>query len=86
MSLCKYQNILGKPGVGFHNHFGMGFAVLDLAATIGVAYLITQKTRYRSFPKVFGGIMLTAITVHRIFGVNTVLNNYLFGSSECPVS
>ena len=79
MSLCQYQNIFGLPGVGFHNHFGMGFAVLDLAATVGIAYLITRKTQYKSFPKVFGGLMVTAITLHKVLCVDTVLNNFLFG-------
>jgi len=83
MSLCQYKNILGQPGVGLHNHYGFGFAIFDLVGTLGIAYLITQKSRYKSFPKVFGGLMVTAVTLHHIFGVNTVLNNYLFGPYNC---
>lgn len=77
--LCQYQNMLGKPGVGFHNHLGMGFAVLDLVGTVGITYLINQRTQYKSFPKVFGGLMITAITLHKVFCVDTVLNRYIFG-------
>ena len=78
MSLCQYQNMLGTPGVDFHNHFGFGFAILDLIATIIIAYLITKNTKYKSFPKVFGGLMLIAITLHKIFCVDTTLNRMLF--------
>ena len=78
MNLCQYKNIFGLPGIGFHNHFGFGFAILDLIATIIIAYLITQKTQYKSFPKVFGGLMVTAITLHKVLCVDTVLNRILF--------
>lgn len=81
MSLCQYQNILGKPGVGFHNHFGCGFAVLDLVGTIGIAYFITHHYKV-PFMYSFGGLMVTAITLHKVFCVDTVLNNYLFGKSD----
>ena len=82
MTLCKYQNILGKPGVGPHSHLGLPFAPLDLILTIGAAYGITHYFKV-PFLYSFGGLMVTAVTLHHIFGVNTVLNNYLFGPSKC---
>ena len=46
MDLCEYKDILGVPGEGFHNHFGFGFAILDLIGTILIAYFISIRFRY----------------------------------------
>lgn len=78
MNWCSYKDILGKPGVGFHNHFGYSFAVLDFTGTVGIAYYLTRRYRV-PFVYSFSGLMLTAITLHKVFCVDTVLNNYLFG-------
>lgn len=76
--LCQYKNILGQPGVGFHNHFGTPFALLDVGLTVGAAYFISSKYKI-PFMYSFGGLMLTAITLHKMFCVDTTLNNWLFG-------
>ena len=78
MSLCQYKDILGEPGKGFHNHFGFGFAILDLIGTIIIAYIISKKYKYE-FGEVFMGLMLLAIFLHKIFCVDTVLNKFIFG-------
>jgi len=80
MGFCMYQNILGKPNIGFHNHFGFGFAILDFLAIIAIAFLITIKTKYKSFPLVLGGLMISGIILHKIFCVDTVLNKIILGN------
>ena len=77
MSLCQYKDILGVPGVGFHNHFGMGFAVLDLLGTILIAYFISNKYNF-SFNHTFIALMMVAIFLHKLFCVDTTLNKILF--------
>lgn len=81
MNLCQYKDMLGTPGVGFHNHFGTNFAVLDLLGTIGIAYWISTSYKY-SFPKTFTGLMCVAIGLHRVFCVNTTLNKMIFGEID----
>ena len=77
MSICQYKDILGIPGKGFHSHYGFGFAILDLIATLIIAYYISKHYKYK-FYHIFGGLMLLAIFLHKIFCVKTVLNNLLF--------
>ena len=78
MSLCKYKNILGIPGKGFHNHFFFGFAILDLLATLIVSYIISIKMKIM-FLKVFIFLIILGIILHKIFCVETTLNNIIFG-------
>ena len=75
---CQYKNIFGQPGQGFHNHFGTPVAIGDLVATMGIAYFISRRYKY-PYLKTFAGTMLVAITVHKMFCVDTALNNFLFG-------
>lgn len=74
--LCKYKDILGIPGQGFHYHFGFNFAILDLIGTILIAYWISLNYKI-SFIKSFGQLMLLAIFLHKIFCVDTTLNRFL---------
>ena len=78
MDLCKYKDILGVPGKGFHNHFFFGFAILDVLATLIVSYIISKKMEIMLF-KVFLFFIVLGIILHKLFCVETVLNNILFG-------
>ena len=73
MDLCKYKDILGKPGIGFHRHFRIGFAILDLIGTIMIAYVLS-KMLGQTFWKVFLILMIIAIFLHWLFCVKTRLN------------
>ena len=77
MDLCKYKDILGPVGKGFHTHelFGIdfGFAILDLLATIIGSYLLSKMIGY-SFWKVFIILTLIAIFLHWFFCIKTSLN------------
>lgn len=77
--LEKYKNLLGTPGEGFHSHGTFGFAVLDLIAALFVSFLISRFFGVNFF--IVGLVLLaTGVAMHRAFGVNTKLNNLLFGS------
>lgn len=75
--LNQYKNILGKPGIGFHSHFGTQFALLDIAATGVISYYITKKYKV-PYIYSFSGLMITGIILHKIFGVDTTINKFLF--------
>jgi hypothetical protein len=75
--LCKYKNILGKPGKGMHFHV-LGIAIVDLLLTIGVAVLLWRWKKWNPFI-VFAVLMLIAILLHRLFCVNTTINKLIFG-------
>jgi hypothetical protein len=78
MKLCQYNETLGKPGKGFHEHFGSGIAVLDLAGTAFMAYMIGKRLNM-SFAKVFTWLMALAVVSHKLFCVDTTCNRFLFG-------
>lgn len=77
--LEKYKDALGKPGKGVHAHGVFGFAILDLIATLVVAYLISHFIHMNFY---LCSIMLLGlgIAAHQIFGVRTKLNNFLFNN------
>ena len=75
---CQYKNIFGLPGIGFHNHFMFNFAILDLIATFIIAIIIAAYFDI-SVIKSFIILMVSAIIIHKLFCVNTVLNKLLFG-------
>ena len=75
--LEKYKDVLGKPGVGVHNHGVFGFAVLDLLATLVVAFLIAKYARI-NFYVCSIVLLLCGIVLHKLFGVDTKVNSILF--------
>jgi len=77
MSLCKYSNIFGKPKEGVHKHRFLGFASVDLFATLLVSYLISLKIK-KSIIYIFLILIIISIIVHRIFCVNTTLTSLIF--------
>jgi len=68
MSLCDYKYALGKPNTGIHTHIG-GFAVADVAMTIGLAYAATYAGF--SFVRVLILLLVIATALHYIFCVPT---------------
>jgi purine-cytosine permease-like protein len=75
--LCKYKNILGEPGKGFHSYRALGVSILDvlvvLLAAIGISYW-TKISAYIIVP----GMFLLGIVVHRMFCVRTTVDKLLF--------
>ena len=70
MDLCKYKYAFGKPGEGFHRHFGFGFAILDLLATVTGAYLLSRGFKL-SFVYTLIALLLLGTLLHVIFCVPT---------------
>ena len=75
---CKYKHSLGIPGKGVHSHF-MGIAYKDVIGTIFLAIVLTLIC-----PKISIGISLIimfvlGILLHRLFCVNTTIDQLLFG-------
>ena len=78
MTLCKYNNSLGKPNEGIHFHV-FGIAIVDLFLTIVACYFLA-KWRKWNFYMVFFIAVIIAILLHRLFCVNSTINKLIFGS------
>jgi hypothetical protein len=76
--LYKYRHIFGKENDGIHSYRLFGIAIIDLAMTILLAFIISYCFNY-NFIYIFFLLMLIAIGLHYLFGVNTTINNFLFG-------
>lgn len=78
---CTYSNIFGESGTGVHRHRFAGIAIVDLLATIAVAWAI-HKVSGKSFAWISIGLIVLGIIVHRLMCVNTALNVKIFGQIE----
>lgn len=78
MSLCVYKDVFGRPGEGAHSIRVGGIALVDLGLTIGVAWLLARAYKVPMW-KVFSALLCLGILVHRLFCVNTALNQAIFG-------
>lgn len=77
MSLCKYKDMLGKPGVGAHSYRFLGIAIVDviltLVAGVLISYLFNISLLYTTIVLFILGILL-----HRLFCVRTTVDKFLF--------
>lgn len=74
---CEYSNIFGEPGQGIHSIRLFNIAMVDVIATILVAYLISK---YFSIDYTITLITLfvCGIILHRLFCVRTTVDKLLF--------
>lgn len=72
MKLCKYKSILGNPGVGVHSYRLFNLAVVDVALTVLLAYLLSVWKRW-TFWKTFVGLFVLGEILHYIFCVDTAV-------------
>ena len=75
--LCKYKDIIGKPGTGIHAYRFYNIAILDVIITlIGALFIswVIKVSPYYVVPIVF----LSGILAHRIFCVRTQVDKLLF--------
>jgi len=77
MGLCKYRDALGEPGKGVHKHV-LGIAMFDLIGTIAVCMGLSRIFHW-NFWVVFTIAILSGIILHRMFCVNTTVNQLIFG-------
>ena len=74
---CNYKEIFGKPNEGFHSARIGPFASNDLIGTIILSILLSFLMNW-SFIFSFIILMIVAISMHKLFCVNTALNNMIF--------
>lgn len=75
--LSQYKDIFGKPNEGFHKTRFMGFALYDVIGTFIIGIAISKYFKFDLF-KTFLLLIIFVIFIHKLFGVNTALNNLLF--------
>jgi len=85
MNLCKYKNVLGKPGKGVHSIRVFGVAIMDVLMTIIAAYLITYFFKL-NFVHTMIILFILGIILHRIFCVRTTIDKLLFRSYSKKVT
>jgi len=75
--LCKYKDILGKPGEGLHSFRIFNIAIVDVLLTILAAYVISYFTKINIYYTLIGMFILGIIS-HRLFCVRTTIDKLLF--------
>jgi hypothetical protein len=75
--LCKYKDIFGAPGTGVHSYRFLNIAIVDLGATILVAFLISYFSKI-SFILTLIILLLLGIIAHHLFCVRTTVDKILF--------
>lgn len=76
-NLCKYKDILGKPGKRVHSYRIFNIAIVDVLLTILAAYILSIFTKYKFIYTLIFMIIL-GIIIHRIFCVRTTIDKLLF--------
>lgn len=79
MSLCQYKDIFGEVGEGVHAYRLFDIAVVDAAAVLIAAYIISQSSMSeKKYWKTAGILFLVGILAHRLFCVRTTVDKFLF--------
>ena len=68
-SWCKYRNVLGIPGKGFHTHF-LGVAWGDVIGTLLISLLIVSITKW-DYSLVTGILFIIAAALHKAFCIRS---------------
>ena len=77
MDLCASKNIFGSPNEGIHKYRLFNIAVIDVLATIIVAFLTSMYCKY-NFTYVLIVLFVLGIISHYIFCVDTQVNKLLY--------
>jgi uncharacterized membrane protein len=77
VSLCKYKDILGIPGKGVHSIRVFDIALIDVALTLVVGFIISYTWKYNIYV-VLAILFLSGIILHRLFCVRTTVDKLLF--------
>ena len=80
MSLCKYKNIFGKVNEGIHSYKIFNIAIVDVLATIILAYVIYLLIPKYNFFFILICLFLLGIIFHRLFCVRTTVDKLLFNN------
>jgi hypothetical protein len=77
LNLCRYKDIFGRPREGAHAYRIFDIAVVDVAATVFVAFLIARIFSV-SFWKSLVALFIIGILSHRAFCVRTTVDKWVF--------
>jgi len=77
VDLCRYKDIFGRPREGAHAYRVLDIAVVDVAATVIVAFIISRVFD-TSFWKSLVVLFIVGIITHRAFCVRTTLDKLVF--------
>ena len=80
MSLCQYKNTFGTPEVGIHSYRIFNIAIVDVSATILLAYVIYLFLPKYNFFFILICLFLLGILFHRLFCVRTTIDKLLFNN------
>lgn len=83
MSLCKYQNIFGKPNKGIHSIRIFNIAIFDVLSTIilGILLQFLLLRLFSFYIDLFIILIILfslGIVLHRLFCVRTTIDKLLF--------
>jgi len=79
MNLCKYKEIFGKPKEGAHSYRLFNLAIVDVALTFVLAWVVSYLFGIRYLLAVLLSF-LSGIFFHWLFCVNTTIGEALFGT------
>jgi uncharacterized membrane protein len=77
LGLCRYKDIFGRPREGAHAYRIFDIAVVDVVATVIVAFVIARVFSV-AFWKSLVGLFLIGIISHRVFCVRTTVDKWVF--------
>lgn len=78
MELCKYKHIFGKEREGVHSIRVMDVAAVDVVLTIMGAVVLARVFHWNVGWTLLG-VFVLGVIMHRIFCVNTKINEMIFG-------
>jgi len=79
IDLCHYKDIFGRPREGAHAYRIFDIAVVDVAATVVVAYVIARAFGF-VFWKSLVALFIIGIISHRAFCVRTTVDKLVFAN------
>jgi hypothetical protein len=77
LGLCRYKDIFGRPREGAHAYRIFDIAVVDVVATVIVAFVIARVFSV-AFWKSLVGLFIAGIISHRVFCVRTTVDKWVF--------
>lgn len=77
--LSQFRNVFGKPHEGVHQYRILDIALIDLAFTVLFAWLFSIYNQ-QDFVKVLVVILIVGIFMHKLFGVKTTVDKFIFGA------
>jgi hypothetical protein len=77
LDLCRYKDLFGRPREGAHSYRLCDIAVVDVSATVLVAYLAARVFGV-AFWKSLGILFIVGIITHRAFCVRTTVDKWVF--------